>query len=93
MAQSMIYPVILSGGAGTRLWPLSRTLYPKQLLPLTADDSLLQETVTRVSDRARFAPPVLICNEDHRFIIAEQLRDAGSETTALMLEPMGRNTA
>lgn len=93
MAQSMIYPVILSGGAGTRLWPLSRTLYPKQLLPLTADDSLLQETVTRVSDPARFAPPVLICNEDHRFIIAEQLRDAGSETTALMLEPMGRNTA
>ncbi len=93
MAQSMIYPVILSGGAGTRLWPLSRTLYPKQLLPLTADDSLLQETVTRVSDTARFAPPVLICNEDHRFIIAEQLRDAGSETTALMLEPMGRNTA
>jgi mannose-1-phosphate guanylyltransferase/mannose-6-phosphate isomerase len=93
MAQSMIYPVILSGGAGTRLWPLSRTLYPKQLLPLTADDSLLQETVTRVSDPARFSPPVLICNEDHRFIIAEQLRDAGSETTALMLEPMGRNTA
>lgn len=93
MAQSMIYPVILSGGAGTRLWPLSRTLYPKQLLPLTADDSLLQETVTRVNDAARFAPPVLICNEDHRFIIAEQLRDAGSETTALMLEPMGRNTA
>ena len=93
MAQSMIYPVILSGGAGTRLWPLSRTLYPKQLLPLTADDSLLQETVTRVSDPTRFAPPVLICNEDHRFIIAEQLRDAGSETTALMLEPMGRNTA
>lgn len=93
MAQSTIYPVILSGGAGTRLWPLSRTLYPKQLLPLTADDSLLQETVTRVSDSARFAPPVLICNEDHRFIIAEQLRDAGSETTALMLEPMGRNTA
>ncbi len=93
MAQSTIYPVILSGGAGTRLWPLSRTLYPKQLLPLTADDSLLQETVARVSDPARFAPPVLICNEDHRFIIAEQLRDAGSETTALMLEPMGRNTA
>ncbi len=93
MAQPTIYPVILSGGAGTRLWPLSRTLYPKQLLPLTADNSLLQETVSRVSDPARFAPPVLICSEDHRFIIAEQLRDAGSETTALMLEPMGRNTA
>ncbi len=93
MAHSTIYPVILSGGAGTRLWPLSRTLYPKQLLPLTADDSLLQETVARVSDPARFAAPVLICNEDHRFIIAEQLRDAGSATTALMLEPMGRNTA
>ncbi len=93
MAQPMIYPVILSGGAGTRLWPLSRTLYPKQLLPLTAEQSLLQETVIRVSDSDRFAAPILICNEDHRFIIAEQLRDAGSETTALMLEPIGRNTA
>ena len=93
MAEPLIYPVILSGGAGTRLWPLSRTLYPKQLLPLTAEQSLLQETVARVGDRGRFAAPLVVCNEDHRFLIAEQMRQSGHKLRTLVLEPIGRNTA
>lgn len=93
MTQRPIHPVILSGGAGTRLWPLSRSLYPKQLLPLTSTKSLIQETVGRVADPQEFAAPVVICNEDHRFIIAEQLRDAGHRPRSLILEPAGRNTA
>src|ERR1700746_3960791 len=71
----MIHPVILSGGSGTRLWPMSRTLYPKQLLSLLGQDSLLQQTVRRVADRQGFAAPLLVANEEHRFIIAEQLRE------------------
>ena len=89
----MIHPVILSGGSGTRLWPMSRTLYPKQLLRLLGPDSLLQQTVGRVSDRDRFAPPLLVANEEHRFIIAEQLREIAAPSRALLLEPVGRNTA
>ena len=89
----MIHPVILSGGSGTRLWPMSRTLYPKQLLNLAGSGSLLQQTVGRVSDAARFAAPLLIANEEHRFIIAEQLREIGVAPRALVLEPVGRNTA
>jgi len=93
MTDALIHPVVLSGGAGTRLWPLSRTLYPKQLLPLTAESTLLQETVDRVGDPATFAPPMVICNEDHRFIIAEQIRKGGGDADTLVLEPVGRNTA
>ena len=93
MTRRPIHPVILSGGAGTRLWPLSRSLYPKQLLPLTSTQSLIQETAGRVADPQEFAAPVVICNEDHRFIIAEQLRDAGRTPRSLILEPAGRNTA
>jgi mannose-1-phosphate guanylyltransferase / mannose-6-phosphate isomerase len=89
----MIHPVILSGGSGTRLWPMSRTLYPKQLLRLLGSDSLLQQTVRRVGDRDRFARPLLVANEEHRFIIAEQLREIGAAPGALLLEPTGRNTA
>ena len=89
----MIHPVILSGGSGTRLWPMSRTLYPKQLLRLLGTDSLLQQTVRRVGDRDCFARPLLIANEEHRFIIAEQLREVGTAAGALLLEPVGRNTA
>jgi mannose-1-phosphate guanylyltransferase / mannose-6-phosphate isomerase len=89
----MIHPVILSGGSGTRLWPMSRSLYPKQLLRLLGHDSLLQQTVRRVSDRDRFAPPLLVANEEHRFIIAEQLREIEAPARALLLEPVGRNTA
>lgn len=89
----MIYPVILSGGSGTRLWPMSRTLYPKQLLALFGDKSLLQQTVLRVADAERFAPPLIVANEEHRFIIAEQLRAIDTAPQALLLEPIGRNTA
>src|SRR5579862_658664 len=97
----MIHPVILSGGSGTRLWPMSRALYPKQLLALTGERSLLQETVLRaVGDPGGdaggefgFAPPLIIANEEHRFIIAEQLREIGAAADALVLEPIGRNTA
>ena len=89
----MIHPVILSGGSGTRLWPMSRSLYPKQLLALTGERSLLQETVLRVVGDAGFAAPLIIANEEHRFIIAEQLREIGAVADALVLEPLGRNTA
>ena len=89
----MIHPVILSGGSGTRLWPMSRTLYPKQLLTLLGRESLLQQTVRRIVERETFAPPILVANEEHRFIIAEQLREIAVVPRALLLEPVGRNTA
>ena len=88
-----ITPVILSGGAGTRLWPLSRQHFPKQLLPLHGDASMLQATLARVSDPARFAAPFIVANEDHRFIIADQLQAMGLEPAAIILEPTARNTA
>ena len=87
-----IYPVILSGGAGTRMWPLSRELYPKQLLPLVSEHSMMQETALRAVG-AGFAPPVIVCNEAHRFIIAEQLRQCALTPAAILLEPIARNTA
>ncbi|MBV9860312.1 MAG: mannose-1-phosphate guanylyltransferase/mannose-6-phosphate isomerase [Alphaproteobacteria bacterium] len=89
----MIHPVILSGGSGTRLWPMSRTHYPKQLLSLLGGETLLQQTVRRVGSPGRFAAPVIIANEAHRFIIADQLREIAATPRALMLEPTGRNTA
>ena len=88
-----ITPVVLSGGSGTRLWPMSRTLYPKQLLPLASSDSLLVDTVRRARAPELFGPAILVCNEEHRFIVAEQLRLAGLERRAIVLEPVGRNTA
>lgn len=87
-----IRPIILSGGSGTRLWPLSRSLFPKQLHPLVSEKSLLQETALRVSG-PEFAAPIVICNEEHRFMVAEQLREVGLEAEAIVLEPEGRNTA
>lgn len=90
----LIQPVVLSGGSGTRLWPLSREKYPKQLLPLIGEDSLLQATVRRVEGIAgvELAAPLVVCNEEYRFVIAEQLRVMGKSGT-VVLEPSGRNTA
>jgi mannose-1-phosphate guanylyltransferase/mannose-6-phosphate isomerase len=88
----MLTPVILSGGAGTRLWPLSRELYPKQLLALTGERTMLQQTALRLSGLAATAP-VVICNEAHRFLVAEQLRQLRIEPRSVVLEPFGRNTA
>jgi mannose-1-phosphate guanylyltransferase / mannose-6-phosphate isomerase len=88
-----IHPVILSGGSGTRLWPMSRTFYPKQLLPLVGDKTLLQQAALRVAGTPGFAAPLVIANEEHRFIIAEQLREIDVAPQALILEPVGRNTA
>ena len=76
MNPTPIVPVILSGGSGTRLWPVSRESFPKQLWPLVSDRTLLQETALRARGD-RFAPPVIVCNQEHRFLIAEQLRAAG----------------
>lgn len=92
-----LVPLILSGGSGTRLWPLSREQYPKQLLPLTEDKSLLQATALRLDGLTGALPvsprPLVVCNEEYRFITAEQLRQVGKEARRILLEPAGRNTA
>lgn len=87
-----IVPVILSGGSGQRLWPISRELYPKQLINLISEHSLLQETAKRLNS-APFAAPVIVCNDGHRFIVAQQLREIGISPQAIVLEPHRRNTA
>ncbi|MDO3377805.1 mannose-1-phosphate guanylyltransferase/mannose-6-phosphate isomerase [Geoalkalibacter halelectricus] len=89
----MIIPVILSGGAGTRLWPLSRELYPKQLLPLAGEHTMLQETALRLEGLSALGAPLVVCNEAHRFMVAEQMRRIGRTPAAILLEPLGRNTA
>lgn len=89
----MLIPVILAGGSGTRLWPLSRRLYPKQLIELTSEKTMLQETLLRLETLENTGPPILICNEDHRFMVAEQLRQIGIEEYVIILEPVGKNTA
>jgi mannose-1-phosphate guanylyltransferase/mannose-6-phosphate isomerase len=84
-----LYPVILSGGSGTRLWPLSRAALPKQLLPLASERTMLQETVIRLGGMVDIGPPLVVCNNDHRFLIAEQMREIGVEPLGIFLEPMG----
>ena len=95
MAANPLIPVILCGGTGTRLWPLSRASYPKQYWPLSGDGeaTLLQQTQQRLEGLDGLAKPLLICNEDHRFIVAEQMRQIGVDPKAILLEPIGRNTA
>jgi mannose-1-phosphate guanylyltransferase/mannose-1-phosphate guanylyltransferase/mannose-6-phosphate isomerase len=88
-----IIPVLLSGGTGSRLWPLSRETYPKQLLSLLDEKTLLQQTALRVADTSLFADPMVIANAEHRFAIGEQLRAVGISNPAIVLEPFGRNTA
>ncbi|XQS16980.1 mannose-1-phosphate guanylyltransferase/mannose-6-phosphate isomerase [Citrobacter telavivensis] len=88
----MLLPVVMAGGAGSRLWPLSRTLFPKQFLSLTSDATMLQETLTRIKPLAH-EPAFIICNQEHRFILAEQLRKANLNNSGIVLEPVGRNTA
>jgi len=86
-------PVILSGGSGSRLWPLSRESYPKQFLPLTSNQSMLCETLQRLDGMAELDQPIVVCNEQHRFLVAEQLRGMQVTPQAIVLEPEGRNTA
>ena len=88
-----VYPVILTGGAGSRLWPLSREHYPKPLLPLFGERTLLQGTAARLMDLPGVEAPVFVCNEEHRFLVAEQVQALGGKAGAILLEPEGRNTA
>ena len=90
---SNIIPVILSGGSGTRLWPLSRKQYPKQYLPLVGDNTMLQETILRLNGLDNLADPIIICNADHRFLVAEQCQQIDINNPTILLEPVGRNTA
>ena len=89
----MIIPVILAGGSGTRLWPLSRELYPKQLIDLYNEKTMLQNTLLRLTGVEAMGPPIVVCNQDHRFMTAEQLRQIRIDPHAIILEPVGRNTA
>ena len=90
---TVLIPVILSGGAGTRLWPLSREMYPKQLLALTGKHTMLQDTVARLGGIPGALAPIVVCNDAHRFTVAEQIRALGVKPSAILLEPVGRNTA
>lgn len=90
---TLIVPVILAGGQGTRLWPMSRAARPKQFLPLTGPTSLYQQTLLRVADPVRYHPAVIVTNAEYRFLVAEQAQEAGVATSAVLLEPVARNTA
>lgn len=88
-----LYPIILAGGSGTRLWPLSRELYPKQFMPLTGRETMLQQTLRRLEGLPGLQSPLFVCNEAHRFIVSEQVRELGLRPRAIVLEPEGKNTA
>lgn len=89
----MIIPVVLAGGSGTRLWPLSRQHYPKQLLKLFGNNTMLQQTILRLRGLPDLAEPIVVCNQEHRFMVAEQLHEIGVTGAKIILEPVGRNTA
>ena len=89
----MLVPVLLSGGVGSRLWPVSRELYPKQFLPLTGTDSLIVQTLQRAAAVASVGAPIMVCNHEHRFLVAEQMRACNVKPAAILLEPEGKNTA
>ena len=93
MRVERIVPVILSGGSGTRLWPLSRTQYPKQYLTLVGDNTMFQETILRLNGIDNLADPIIVCNSEHRFLVAEQCQQIGMTNLTILLEPVGRNTA
>ena len=90
---STITPVVLSGGSGSRLWPSSRSMYPKQFLKLVSENTMLQDTVLRLNDLEDIMPPVIVANNDHRFLVAEQLKALGIHAGSIILEPVPRNTA
>jgi mannose-1-phosphate guanylyltransferase / mannose-6-phosphate isomerase len=92
-AHRLIVPVLLCGGTGTRLWPLSREAFPKQFLAVHGEETLLQQAASRVSDASRFTPLMAVTNNDHRFIVAEQLRALKGRQPTILVEPVGRNTA
>ena len=89
----LIYPVVLAGGSGTRLWPLSRSAHPKQFLSIGGERSLLQQALLRLGEIADAAAPVIVCNEEHRYLVAEHCRQVGVVPSAIVLEPAGRSTA
>ena len=95
MTKRAIIPIILCGGTGSRLWPLSRKSYPKQYIDVSSENknSLLQKTIKRITNINNLKAPILVCNEEHRFIAAEQIRELGIKATSILLEPFGRNTA
>ena len=94
MSLNVVVPVILCGGSGTRLWPLSRKSFPKQFLSITnKNKSLLQSTHERINKLEGLKEPILICNEEHRFLVAEQMREINIDPSIILLEPFGRNTA
>src|SRR3989338_8494135 len=89
----MIIPVILAGGSGSRLWPVSRSAYPKQLLSLVGNRTMLQDTILRTQAITHILPPVIICNQAHRFLVAEQMQTIGIHDATIIIEPIGKNTA
>ena len=89
----ILQPVLLAGGAGTRLWPLSREFYPKQFLSLVDELTLFQQTLLRLDGLSNVAKPLVVCNEAHRFLVSEQLRQLDRNALDIIVEPVGRNTA